>query len=128
MLALVLKLKAGWAVPGAALVGFAIGFFVGLQDSVKAFIFNASTAVIGSFILVRGVGNYAPGYPNLFGINAKAVLKDPNANLELLAYLGGFILLSIIGFIWQQKHYQQQGGEDIMHDKEGGEDDFYYAA
>jgi len=67
------SISKGWAVGLIVVVGAVIGFVFGTHDKVKNIIKNVSTAIIGSFLFVRGVGFYAPGYPNVFGMNAKSV-------------------------------------------------------
>lgn len=84
-----------------AILGGVVGWF--LAYKFRSFIRAAGTALIGSFLLVRGVGCYAPGYPNELNINAKQLVKNPNANLELLAYLAGFVVVAIVGTIFQVK-------------------------
>lgn len=78
-----------------------MGWFVAfkLRHLVRA----AGTALIGSFIFVRGVGCYAPGYPNEFNMNARELMNNPNANIEIIAYLAGFIILTVIGTFFQMK-------------------------
>jgi hypothetical protein len=67
---------------------------------------------------VRGVGCYAPGYPNELNINAKNILKDPHANMQLIGYLVGFLVLAIVGAIFQMKTQRTE-------DEENEEDDAF---
>ena len=94
-----------------ALVGAIVGWFLAykLRRLVKA----GGTALIGSFLLVRGVGFYAPGFPNELDINdAKDIAKNPNANLAVIGYLAGFVILAIVGTVFQLKNHDHHEEED----------------
>jgi hypothetical protein len=108
-------------------IGFVGGFVLGMKEEVQETIKCISTAIIGSFIFVRGVGSFAPGFPSLTGFNAKdtakALIDNPNANIAFIAYFAGFIVLAIAGFIYQRKTQLGEKGESMI--EEGGEDDKY---
>lgn len=101
MLVKILRLKKKYWNFIFTVVGAVVGWVVAhkLRNFVKA----SGTALIGSFMFVRGVGCYAPGYPNEFQMNAAELVKNPNENLEIIGYLAGFVVLTIIGTIFQMK-------------------------
>lgn len=104
MLSKLLKLKEAYLSLVFAIIGALAGWF--LADKLRKFIKAAGTALIGSFLLVRGIGCYAPGYPDEFSINAKSIVKNPNENMELIGYLLGFIVLAVIGTIVQLRVFR----------------------
>ena len=77
---------------------------------------SVATALIGSYLMVWGIGQYLPGYPSNF--NIQSVTKNPDANIEALGYLVGFVVFGIGGFIVQMKKF----GND---EEEENEDDAY---
>lgn len=93
-----------------AIAGAILGWFLGFKfDSI---IKSLSTALIGSFLLVRGIGCYAPGYPSEF--NVSSIATNPNQNIETIGYLAAFVILAIAGFIYQAKttKTQEEANED----------------
>jgi len=47
-------------------IGAFIGLFLGRKF--KNFVNSTCTSIIGAFLIVRGIGCYAPGYPNELGV------------------------------------------------------------
>lgn len=96
MLARILSLKQIYSI-SLAIVGGIIGWFLGqkLRGIIKA----VSTSIVGSFLFVRGVGLYAPGFPSEIQVDVKEIAKDPNANIELIGYLVAFIVIAIAGAV-----------------------------
>lgn len=80
---------------GGFLAGYIMGGFFP-----KVFRKMASS-IAGAFLVIRGVGCYLPGFPNLFDMNTQSVWTDPSNHQETLYYMAGFILLSLSGFIYQ---------------------------
>lgn len=110
MLAKALKQNKKWIPIIFAVLGAALGWFLAhkLRHLVKA----GATSLVGSFLLVRGVGFYAPGFPNELNTNAKDIIKNPNANLAILGYLAGFVILAVVGTIFQLKNHKSHDEED----------------
>lgn len=98
MLAKVFMLK-GYLNFLMAIVGAIGGWFFGFKF--HTFIRAFATSIVGSFMMVRGIGCYLPGYPNETTINVNVIVKDPNANLELIGYLAAFVIIAIAGTIFQ---------------------------
>lgn len=113
MVARLLKLKKPINIV-ASVAGGALGWF--LADRFKRIIRAAGTALVGSFILVRGVGMYLPGYPSDLS-NANSLIKNPHANMEAIAYIAGFVVLAIVGTIFQMKTQEMPEEEDEMNEK-----------
>jgi hypothetical protein len=101
MLVKVLKLKKKYWNFIFAVLGGVVGWFVAYK--LRHFVKAAGTSLIGSFLFVRGVGCYAPGYPNEFNMNANEIVNNPNGNLEIILYMIGFIVLTVIGTFFQMK-------------------------
>jgi len=89
---------------GVAGAGF--GFFIGnkFEHLIKA----VATALIGSFLIMRGVGCYAPGYPNEIGDS----MPNPKENFEVYLYLGGFVIFTVVGSIFQMKKFRDEIEKD----------------
>jgi hypothetical protein len=106
MLVKLAKLRSGtWNIV-FGIIGAVCGLFLAYRF--KRIIKAAGTALIGSFLFVRGIGCYAPGYPNEMDINAKELYRNPNANMQLIAYLAGFILLGLVGSIFQMRYEAEE--------------------
>jgi len=90
--------------------GAIIGWFLGqkLGNIVKA----AGTGIVGSFLVVRGIGMYAPGYPSETSLDVEALAKDPNANIELIGYLAGFLVIAIAGTVVQLRTQRIEAEDD----------------
>ena len=96
-----------------AVLGAAAGFFIGkkFQNLLKA----VSTALIGSFFIVRGFGCYLPGWSTDMG-DFKDMAQNPNQNLESIGYLAGFIILTVAGIIIQLKYTREEVEEAAKDD------------
>lgn len=88
---------------GACAVAGILGFVVGRKynTGIKKF----GTAIIGAFILIRGLSVYIGGFPsevNMEGGYDAAKLKQENGNALFftIGYLAGFIILSCAGAIF----------------------------
>lgn len=108
MLAKIFGLK-GYLNLISAIVGAVSGWF--LAYKFHTFIRAFGTAVVGAFLIVRGIGCYAPGFPSET-IDFKAVKADPNANLELIGYLAGFVIIAVLGTIFQLRTQRVEEEED----------------
>ena len=95
-----------------AIIGAAVGVFLGTKFN--KVVKSGATALIGSYLMVWGVGQYAPGYPG--NLNIKTVAKNPNANMEAIGYLAGFVILAIAGFIIQMRNFRQKDEEENADD------------
>lgn len=102
-----------------AILGAATGVFLGLKFN--KFVKAASTALIGSYLLVWGIGQYAPGYPG--NLNIKVMAKNPDANWEALCYLAGFVVLAIAGCVYQLKKFGDEEAEENEDDEFKSQDE-----
>jgi putative Mn2+ efflux pump MntP len=93
-----------------------IGAFLGLYLGKRftKFVNSGCTSLIGAFMIVRGIGCYAPGYPNELGVSARASAGNLNFKNEVYFYFGGFVILAIAGTIFQMKNHrlEEEGKED----------------
>jgi hypothetical protein len=97
-----------------------LGFYLGKK--LNKFVKTAGTAIIGSFLLVRGVGSYLGGYPGMsFGEDVQG------GNVEwtpaILGYVGGTIVLAIVGSIVQNRLFKDldtDSNDYMENDKEAG--------
>lgn len=107
-------------VPGKFMIPIAIvggigGFLLGRTFRKQTM--TVATACIGSFLAMRGVGCYAPGYPSGFSIDgAKA---DPNAAMMAAGYLVGFLVVAGLGGYYQFHTLEDE--KDMMGELEGGD-------
>jgi len=90
-----------------AVVGAIIGWFIAFK--LRKFIKAASTALIGSFLTIRGFGIYLPGYPNELDMNEEDLMANKHA---IFGYLAAFIVLAIIGCVVQLKTQVEEDEED----------------
>jgi len=99
------------------LVGVGAGVFLGQQ--LKTFVKAASTALIGSFLFVWGIGCYAPGFPSDFAeVDIKNV-KDLD-NL-VWAYFAGFVVCAVFGTWFQLRHFKEDADKfDEMNNEDEG--------
>jgi len=102
-----------------AVLGAGLGVFLG--NKFKNIVKSVATALIGSYLLTWGIGQYAPGYPG--NLNLKVMAKNPNANLEAIAYLAGFIVLAIAGFFVQMHNSRHEEEEENEDDAFKGQDE-----
>ena len=100
----------------AALAG-AAGYY---SFKVQRYMKSAGTAIIGSFILFRGIGNYVGGYPEVMSHHGSGESDQVDAALEkmndeekgyFLFYLGGTIAFAVLG-TWVQLTYVQKIEEE----------------
>ena len=102
-----------------AILGAGLGVFLG--NKFHKVVKSVATALIGSYLLVWGIGQYAPGYPG--NLNIKVVAKNPDANMEAIGYLAGFVVLAIAGFIVQMKKFRDEEEEENEDDAFKGQDE-----
>lgn len=96
-------LEAGWKQYLFYAVGGGLGGWIGHKFEKP--IEMAGTAVIGSYFLVFGIGSYAGGFPD--PSNIKERLTDPKANLEVVGYTVGFVVVAIAGYVFQYKKFRE---------------------
>ena len=102
------------------LVKFLIIFFVAVISIVIGLKFNRKikalgTAIIGSGILMFGIGNYAGGFPMLFKMSDIEIEQFHEVNYGYIGYLTGFIVMSTIGVFFQLRFIDQlDNDEDDM--------------
>jgi len=77
---------------GCALVAAVLTWFV------EDYVIMVATALVGSYLFVRGISFYAGGFPNEFDIGNIDILKAPPS---FYGYMGGIIGMFIITLIFQ---------------------------
>lgn len=108
----------------AAGVGGVIGAYIGSKYNrgIKQF----GTAIIGSFILIRGVSTYIGNFPSEFSEDeaTKKLLNPDNGTVlyYTLGYLVAFIVLALVG-AWFQRRKLPPEDEDQKNDMMDGEDE-----
>ena len=110
---------AGLKTPVAPIIEFCgcvLGVYLGYKW--KKYVKCVSTALIGAAMVVRGIGCYAPGFPNI-------VISDVNTDMEvdnyMIAYFAGFVVLFIFGTVWQLRHARNEEDDDAFKRAEKGE-------
>lgn len=98
---------------GAAAAGGLLGAFLGrtYNQGIKKF----GTAIIGSFILVRGVSMYLGHFPSEFDTGKLKEAVSPESGQVLyytIGYLVGFIVLAFLGALVQFRYLEDEGDED----------------
>ena len=105
-----------------AVLAGAAGYY---SFKVQRYMKSAGTAIIGSFILFRGIGNYVGGYPEVMSHHGSGESDQVDAALEkmndeekgyFLFYLGGTIAFAVLG-TWVQLTYvekKKEEDEDFM--------------
>ena len=93
----------------SAIVLIAAGFAAWFSNRVQRYIKTIGTAIIGAFLLARGVGEYVGGFPKLLDKVATDGLDPDEVNVEdtakpALAYLAAIIVLSVGGSFVQFKY------------------------
>lgn len=104
-------------------VGGACAFF---SHRVQKYIKTVGTAIIGSFMLFKGIGNYAHGFPKLLdalqtGEIDQSELNDAyegNMGQRAVLYLVGVVLTAILGSYIQLKVTCKEQADDDMMTKE----------
>lgn len=104
-----------------AIVAFAAGYY---SFKVQRYMKSAGTAIIGAFILFRGIGDFVGGYPEVMSSAAheddsqavdKAIAEmDDEAKGFFLFYLGGTIAFAVLGTWVQLTYVQKVEDEDFM--------------
>ncbi len=62
------------------------------------------TSFFGSYLLMKGIGAYAGGFPNEVTIYEDIVRGDPlPVKAEFYGYLVGFVVMALIGILVQYK-------------------------
>jgi len=92
-----------------ALLFGALGVYVGKKYN--RFIRSVGTAIIGSFLLVRGIGSYAGGYPGMNFAN-DAQTGDAQWTPAIIGYAVGTVVFAIVGSIVQGKLFKHDDDED----------------
>ena len=105
--------------PILCFLGCILGIYLG--NKYKTFINSSCTSMIGAFMIVRGIGCYAPGYPNETGMASQAAAGDLNFKNEVYFYFGGFLVIFIFGFIWQMRDARLHIESDSYKNMENGE-------
>lgn len=104
----------------AAMLGAATGFYLGkkLNRLIRSF----GTALIGSFLMVRGIGAYVGNYPS--ETDFVNDVKDGGSvtyNKAIIGYFGGMIALTIAGSLVQLRLFRDE--ETDKEDMFAGEDE-----
>jgi hypothetical protein len=110
---------AGLKTPAAPIIEFCgcvLGVYLGRKY--EKIVETVGTSLIGAAMVVRGIGCYAPGFPNI-------VMSDVNTDMKvdnyMIAYFAGFVVLFIFGTVWQLKHARKVEDDDFNRMKENGE-------
>jgi len=103
----------------AAVIGAVAGFFLG--HKLNRLIRSVGTAIIGSYLLIRGIGSYAGNYPSMTDFADSASEGDVPYNTAILAYFGGNIVLAIVGSIVQLRIFRDENID--KEDEFAGEDE-----
>jgi len=91
----------------------------------------AGTSITGSYFIVSGIGVFAGGFPSIYdmyeltkkGIYNVFFIKLPKKKLDwkIYCYMGGILVLTIIGIIVQcvfhTKHEDKDEDDDEMNEK-----------
>jgi hypothetical protein len=96
-----------YAQAGGAIAGACLGIFIGWKT--KKWVNRCGTAMIGAFMIVRGISNYAGGWANE---NALAN-QVSNGNLHAVKtsmwlYFAGFVTLTIVGSFVQISYVEEE--------------------
>lgn len=110
---------------GAAAVAGGLGALLGskFNDSFK----KIGTAIVGSFLTIRGIAMYLGHFPSEFNsgsVDDIQKLKEAAEGTQLyyiLGYVAGFVILSIIGTIFQLRNFQspEKDGDEMANEDEG---------
>ena len=98
MLTRLFKLYKWYYMAVFGIIGAVIGWF--LSTNLRTLIRCVGTSLIGSFLFIRGIGCYAPGYPNELEMNVHDLVKNPKENMIVYGYLGGFAVMLLVGSIY----------------------------
>ena len=110
------------AIDGA--VGGVCAYF---SHRVQKYIKTVGTAVIGSFMLFKGIGNYLHGFPKLLDAIQTGEIDEHELNQayegklgqRALAYLAGIVVTAVLGsFVQLKVTCKEQAEEDDMMSKE----------
>jgi hypothetical protein len=70
---------------------------------------SVGTAMIGSFLFVRGVGTYVGGYPSETDLANAAKSGDvKNVNNYIIAYFSGMLVMTIGTSIFQMWYFRDE--------------------
>lgn len=109
----------GASVVGSILGGIA-GFYIGLKT--RRLVKSVGTALIGSFLFVRGIGAYAGGYPS--ETDLRTATADPTGvNNAIVAYFGGFVVMTIGCSVFQLWYFRDDEKETEDEDAFANEDE-----
>ncbi len=72
----------------------------------------AGTALTGSYLFVSGIGLFAGDFPSIFDIYEMIKNKSYELDYKLYLYLGGILILALIGIIAQCKMRSTDEEED----------------
>ena len=90
----------------AALAGAYVGY------AYNNFIKVAGMAIIGSGMIVHGIGQYAGGFPPLM---LPAEASDLKPSKSFIAYGVGFVVLAVVAyFVQKQQHVPNEDGKDAF--------------
>jgi len=87
-------------------VGAAGGLFIGKKFN--AFVRAVGTSVIGAFMIVRGIGMYAGGYPSEISILNKAKAGNLNFKGSIWGYFAGFVVLAVGCSVFQYVRHKEE--------------------
>lgn len=108
---------------GAAAAGGLLGAFFGRKYNVG--IKKFGTAIIGSFILVRGVSMYLGNFPSEFDQGKLSKAAGPESGEVLyftIGYLVAFVVLAFLGALFQFRQLEEDGDEDDAFKGDGAEE------
>lgn len=97
----------------ASIIGAICGWF--LSYKFRRFIKASATGLVGSFLLVMGVGCYAPGSPlkiKYAEINKKDISEFTEEDYIHVAYLLSFVILAV-GGTYFQLHRKKKNGQVV---------------
>eukprot|EP00347_Sterkiella_histriomuscorum_P011220 403373286 len=98
--------------------------FVALGAILTVYLFNHAIAIgsslVGAYFLVRGAGIFIGGFPNEYLVyqeisnGSYAAMPD-----EFYIYLGVYVLIAIIGLVYQERQYLQTKYQERKERKQG---------
>ena len=110
------------------IAGLLLGLYLGKKFD--KYVNSICTSLVGAASVVRGIGFYAGGFPDLVTSDPTRLEIDNN----MIVYFTGFVILTVCGVIFQskkapppEKEGQKKGAPDEEHkDNANDQDDNYH--
>lgn len=112
----VIGLHGTWPSIGAAVLGAALGFYVGKRFNV--YVRSIGTSVIGAFLATRGLGSLIGNYPSETEFINNAGDGKISYDPIILGYAACMVVLAIVGSIVQIKMNRDRPADDEMFENE----------